>query len=69
MGRSGGGGGGFRGMGRQMVSYLSDVSSATDWVVVLQLLGIGLALTLLSACVAVASVMRYEPLKILSERG
>lgn len=64
-----GGGGGFRGMGRQMVSYLSDVSSATDWVVVLQLLGIGLALTLLSACVAVASVMRYEPLKILSERG
>ena len=64
-----GDGGGFRGMGRQMVSYLSDVSSATDWVVVLQLLGIGLALTLLSACVAVASVMRYEPLKILSERG
>lgn len=64
-----GGGGGFRGMGRQMVSYLSDVSSATDWVVVLQLLGIGLALTLLSACVAVAAVMRYEPLKILSERG
>ena len=63
------GGGGFFGMGRQMVSYLSDVSSATDWVVVLQLLGIGLALTLLSACVAVASVMRYEPLKILSERG
>lgn len=63
------GGGGFFGMGRQMVSYLSDVSSATDWVVVLQLLGIGLALTLLSACVAVAAVMRYEPLKILSERG
>lgn len=63
------GGGGFFGMGRQMVNYLSDVSSATDWVVVLQLLGIGLALTLLSACVAVASVMRYEPLKILSERG
>ena len=62
------GGGGFFGMGRQMVNYLSDVSSATDWVVVLQLLGIGLALTLLSACVAVASVMRYEPLKILSER-
>lgn len=63
------GGGGFFGMGRQMVNYLSDVSSATDWVVVLQLLGIGLALTLLSACVAVAAVMRYEPLKILSERG
>ena len=63
------GGGGFFGMGRQMVNYLSDVSSATDWVVVLQLLGIGLALTLLSACVAVAAVMRYEPLKLLSERG
>ena len=63
------GGGGFFGMGRQMVNYLSDVSSATDWVVVLQLLGIGLALTLRSACVAVAAVMRYEPLKILSERG
>ena len=63
------GGGGLFGMGRQMVNYLSDVSSATDWVVVLQLLGIGLALTLLSACVAVAAVMRYEPLKILSERG
>ena len=63
------GGGGFFGMGRQMVKYLSDVSSAPDGVVVLQLLGIGLALTLLSACVAVAAVMRYEPLKILSERG
>ncbi len=61
-------GGGFAGIGRGVANYLSEVSSATDWVVVLQLLAIGLALTIISACVAVAFVMRYEPLKILSER-
>lgn len=65
----GGFGGGLEQMGRGMVSYLSEVSSATDWVVVGQLLAIGLALTLVSACVAVVFVMRYEPLKILSERN
>ncbi len=61
--------GGFEKFGRGMVDYLSEVSTATDWVVVGQLLAIGLALTLVSACVAVAFVMRYEPLKILSERN
>ena len=60
--------GGFREMGRTMTNYLDEVSSAIDWIVVVQLLGIGLLLTLLSACVAVAFVLRYEPLKILSER-
>lgn len=65
---AGGFGGGFQEMGRSMANYLDEVTSATDWVVVAQLLGIGLLLTLLSACVAVAFVLRYEPLKILSER-
>lgn len=59
----------FGGFGQQMTDYLSEVSSATDLTVVLQLLGIGLLLTLLSSGVAVAFVMRYEPLKILSERS
>lgn len=70
----GGGRGGFSGfgdffgdMGGKMTSYVTEVSSATDFTVVLQLLAIGLGLTLLSSLAAVSSIMRYEPLKILSK--
>lgn len=69
-----GGFGGFGGfgdfmdnMGGKMTNYVSEVTSATDFTVVLQLLGIGLGLTLLSSLAAVSSIMRYEPLKILSK--
>lgn len=44
------------------------VDSATDWVVILELFGIGIVLTLVASCAAVTFIMRYEPLKILSNR-
>ena len=52
----------------QSVDYISSVSSATNLTVVGQLLGIGVLLTLVASCVSVAFIMRYEPLKILSNR-
>ena len=49
-------------------SYIDSVSSATDFVVVLKLMLIGLGLTIVSSLASVIFVMRYEPLKILSQR-
>lgn len=54
-------------MGTQ-TSYIEEIRSATDLNVVIQLVGIGVLLTLLSGGVAVMSILRYEPLKILSSR-
>lgn len=48
--------------------YISQISSATDITVVLQLIGIGIILTIISGCAAVISILRYEPLRILSNR-
>ena len=49
-------------------NYISEVSSATNVTVILQLMGIGIILTLVSSCAAVIFVLRYEPLKILTNR-
>jgi len=49
-------------------NYISEVSSATNFTVILQLMGIGIILTLVSSCAAVIFVLRYEPLKILTNR-
>lgn len=52
----------------RVVDYVSDINASTDMVVVGELMGIGILLTLLSSCAAVIFILRYEPLKILSER-
>ena len=49
-------------------SYVTEVSSAMNLTVVLQMLGIGILLTLISGMVSMLFVMRYEPLKILANR-
>lgn len=49
-------------------NYISQVSSATDLNVILQLIGIGILLTMAASCSAVTFVLRYEPLKILTNR-
>lgn len=49
-------------------NYISEVSSATNIFVILELMGIGILLTLVSSCSAVVSILRYEPLKILTNR-
>lgn len=51
------------------VDYVDSVSSATNMTVVLQLVLVGLLLTVLSSAAAMITIMRYEPLKILSDRS
>lgn len=56
------------GLGGQAAAYIDSVTSATDLTVVLQLVGVGILLTVVSSLAAVITITRYEPLKILSSR-
>lgn len=69
--------GGEKGAGRgfmdipgmtQTVEYVTDISATVDLTVLAQLLGICIALALISGAASVITIMRYEPLKILSNR-
>jgi putative ABC transport system permease protein len=61
--------GGFMGnMMDKATNYVDSVSSATDLMVILELILMGLALTIVSSMASVVFVMRYEPLKILTQR-
>ncbi len=68
MGGKGGMGGRFQGFMQNTNNYIASVTSATDLTVIGQMILVGLGLTLISALSAVLFVMRYEPLKILSNR-
>ena len=48
--------------------YIAEVDSAMNLTVVLQMLGIGLLLTLVASLASVLFIMRYDPLKILANR-
>jgi putative ABC transport system permease protein len=52
-----------------VTDYVSDISATIDILVILQLMAIGVLLTIVSSCAAVTSVLRYEPLKILTNRA
>ncbi len=54
--------------GEKTANYVSEINSAMNFTVVLQMLGIAIFLTIAAGAVAVLFVMRYEPLKILSNR-
>lgn len=56
------------GSGTQNVTYLDEINATANLTVVLQLIALGLCLTILSSFVAVVFVLRYEPLKILANR-
>ena len=61
--------GGMKGAARTAeVDYITEVSSAADLVVMGQLAGIGILLTVLSSCVSVVFIMRYDPVRILANR-
>ena len=61
--------GGFANMRQQTeVKYIDSVSSATDFTVIVQLVLVGILLTIISSLAALITIMRYEPLKILSSR-
>ena len=49
-------------------NYVSEVDEAMHLTVVLQMIGIGLLLTLVASAASVMFIMRYDPLKILSNR-
>lgn len=50
------------------VEYPDTLDTTTDFTVLLSLMGISLVLTLIAGSVGMISVLRYEPLRILSER-
>ncbi len=54
--------------GEGAANYVSEIDSAMNFTVVLQMLGIAVLLTLVSGAVSMLFVMRYEPLKILANR-
>ena len=64
--------GGFSGFMSDMkdsaANYISEVSYSTDLVVILQLILVGIGLTLISSLASLLFIMRYEPLKILTGR-
>ncbi len=50
------------------VEYITEVNSAMNLTVVLQMLGVGLLLTVVASMASVSFIMRYDPLKILANR-
>ena len=61
--------GGFAGsISSTTTNYVAKVSSATNITVLLQLLGIGICLTLVASTASIVFIMRYDPLKILANR-
>lgn len=50
------------------VNYINEVDSAMNLTVLLELLAIGLGLTLIASAASILFIMRYEPLKILANR-
>ncbi|MDR0884149.1 MAG: ABC transporter permease [Oscillospiraceae bacterium] len=66
---AGGGPGRVVSQAQTPVEYLAQINAAVNPLVLLQLIGLGLLLTLLSSGAAVVFVLRYEPLKILAERA
>ncbi|MBR4880916.1 MAG: ABC transporter permease, partial [Clostridia bacterium] len=52
----------------QAESYVTEINSAMNFTVVLQMLGIAVGLTLIAGIASMLFVMRYEPLKILANR-
>lgn len=54
--------------GKGGAEYITEINSAMNFTVVLQMLGIAVLLTLITGAVSMLFVMRYEPLKILANR-
>lgn len=50
------------------VEYIDSIQATVDFGVLVSLLGIGILLSIISSSGAIISILRYEPLKILSDR-
>ena len=64
----GNGGGMMQQFGESAVEYIDSITASTDLTVLLQLLGIGVLLSLIAGAVSVIFIMRYDPLRILADR-
>lgn len=51
------------------IEYVSKINAVVDFTVLIELLGIGLALTVVSSLAATISISRFSPLTILKERS
>jgi len=51
------------------VETIDSIEAVVDFTVVLQLLGIGILLTLMSSLASMISIQRFSPLTILKERS
>ncbi len=58
----------FRG-GPVQVEEISNIEAVVDYVVVAELLGIGILLTIISSLASMISIQRFSPLTILKERS
>lgn len=58
----------FGGIFGGAADYITEVDSAMNLTVVLQMLGVGVLLTLAASMASVMFIMRYDPLKILANR-
>ena len=58
---------GFFGMGAN-ASYITQMNAVINGTVVLEMLGIGIVLVMLSSGFSLVFISRYDPLKILSSR-
>lgn len=54
---------------RQQVEAIDSIEAVVDFTVVIQLLGIGILLTLMSSLASMISIQRFSPLTILKERS
>ncbi len=62
--------GGMFGMAdKEDVNYIDQINAVVSGKVLLELLGIGLLLTLIASAASIVFISRYSPLKILSERA
>ena len=62
------GGGRFEDMVDRAANYITEVNSAMNLTVALQMIGVGLLLTLAASLASVLFIMRYDPLRILANR-
>ena len=64
----GGGRGPIENIFNSAENYITEINSAMNLTVVLQMLAVGLLLTLIASMASVLFIMRYNPLKILANR-
>ena len=54
---------------REQVETIDSIEAVVDFTVIIQLLGIGILLTLMSSLASMISIQRFSPLTILKERS